>query len=580
MADNFKWAEDYKKKGFSIFDESTLKSLRLIQRKYYETYRPFFADIVNLYEKEAGGGKRKETEEIKKVNETWIAIDKINDLVTVLLSSTGASKLKGEELTELYQLVQNVDNSFRYFSDPKNLSKAMSGRVEEIEKSSGITIQDIVKQNQVIKQHVLRAGQKSAFQKITGAASPFAPLVEPIADMGKQALKSVLGPFSGIASVAGKAIGGVAMNIQKGMKERKDKLKEKALVESLMLPKEDSAETALEMQDFLRGKGKSKIETNVGRYSLGESFIPKSSKKKAGEQADFSSFSKETKKVNEEAHRDGLWAFFQGPALTTRWSKKLFELLGDKPGEPVKSKEDKGLFGLRDMFKDIKSVGDVFKMITGALPGILTALGPFLLIGGAAAAAGAASNIMTDKAIKLDKQRESSDKSAQEDFLRVNDMNRVKKGLKPIRPDLANERTKEAWASLGIGKTEDKSTLGNQAIPSTKVYSDDALKGTDASKLQEMAVSSGSGLGNSVLSSGGASSKSELEKIQIDTTAADISKDQKNVIDKLNSTMTELKDNLKSSSNRSNINPSGSDAYSIKDPLTSGLLNAGTLDIQ
>lgn len=301
-----------------------------------------------------------------------------------------------------------------------------------------------------------------------------------------------------------------------------------------------------------------------------------------------------------EAVASGLKIFFTAGWKAAKWTKDLYDkLMGNikpKRGEEEQKSSNPfaGLFSLLGGIGNIfRGVGALFKVVGGllgaavrGLMGVITGLGSlakglwnlltglggilknigtraaqgagkalastgkFLTtplggtllgtaaIGSAAVMAGMLNNAWTQEAINYDKLADANDAWAFQEFLKVNNMNRAKKGLPPVG-------------------------LHTPAKPST---ASSMSKGSSTSSPQSFV-------------SGNVGMTTSLDKnIPIDTTDTQNDLKMTDQLAKINQSLTDIKESSIASSASTNMH-SGYDAYNLRDPLLAAL-NSGNLDLE
>jgi len=364
MADKFDWADEYKKRGFEVFDQESVKSLRAIQRKYRSDYRKFFMEVANV---EKGQGR---PQQLKRVDEVLAKIDKIWHLIDSILSTTSTT-LSGEELKEMFLLTNEVDDDFRFFSDPENLSVPMQKRIKEAEKKTSIRATDLAQANRAIKGRLLEAGRGKTFGEKFGH---LAPALKPLGDASKEVRDYLLGPFESVYKAGASTVGGIG-NMIKAHKERKKELSRRAFTQSTLL----SEEATPEFLNAYSGAG----SFGVGPVPkvMGGGYRKSTPKFAAKEpEAARSPFStRATRERGRQTQQDlgqALFSFFNKDAFRAKWTRELYEALTGKKGlgGAMKAGEEGGDFGILDFLGLKEGLRMVKKGFSKLVP-VLVALG-------------------------------------------------------------------------------------------------------------------------------------------------------------------------------------------------------------
>jgi len=364
MADKFKWADEYKKRGFEVFDQESVKSLRAIQRKYRSDYRKFFMEVANV---EKGQGR---PQQVKRVDEVLAKIDKIWHLIDSVLSTT-STRVSEEELKELFLLTNEVDEDFRFFSDPENLSVPMRKRIKEAEEKTSIRARDLAQANRAIKGRMLEAGRK---QTVGEKFGHLAPAFKPLADTAKEVGQYMLGPFDTIARAGGAAVGGVSSMI-KAHRERKREISRRAFTQSTLLSEEATPE-------FMNAYSRAGTSGIGPVPKVMEASFRKASPKFAAQEPESarSPFStRATRERGRQTQQDlgqAFFTFFNKDAYRAKWTRELFEAITGKKGTGgIRGGGDEGGdFGLLD-FLGLKEGFRMAKAGFAKLTPVLLALG-------------------------------------------------------------------------------------------------------------------------------------------------------------------------------------------------------------
>ena len=331
MASKFKWADSYQKQGFKVFSDESIKSLRLIQRKYTHDYLEFFKKVDDTF---AGMPM---TPERKQVNRVIEAIQEAVYIVDKLLATTSVPESK-EQVQTLADLMENIDKAFIFFSNPDNLSAPTQKRIQEVEKKSGISVQDIAKANKAIKGRVEEAGKvtPSIFGR---AGSVLASGVKPLGDMAHKALASgAFGPIgtaaATIGGLAGKGVKGVSDFMQR-RKEKKLNLERQAFSQSALLQGEATPEGFSEMFKGLRKSGVGSLGEDLkkggGTKYSGDAFEGLGAS--GGEAVFGTAKTRKSATMQIAGMQQALFSFFNVDAYRARWTKELLEVIKEGGGK-------------------------------------------------------------------------------------------------------------------------------------------------------------------------------------------------------------------------------------------------------
>jgi len=328
--DKFKWADEYQKRGFKVFSPETVKSLRAIQRKYRVDYRRFFMIAADV---EKGAGRPQQT---NRIDELLKMIDVIWETIDEMLS-TSSITVGEEKMQKLFEYTNEVDEGFRFFSDPKNYSTAMQKRIQLAESQTKIKVSDIANANKDIKQQLLEAGKK---QTLGEKLSPYAPQMGALGDFAKNTAYEMLGPFEGIARAGGKAVGGIS-SMMKARREKKIDLKRQALLQSTLLADEATPEFfgAYESAgNFGKNKFKDTMSDTYGHSSKG--FDPNIEPEMA--RGPYSTRSQRKRsEQSQEMTGQALFTFFHKDWVRASWTRDIYAAITGKGAKTSGIGEDK-----------------------------------------------------------------------------------------------------------------------------------------------------------------------------------------------------------------------------------------------
>lgn len=286
------------------------KTLGVIQNKYKTDYLRFFNTLLDEYR------GTKATKEIKLLSDTVSIINSVIKQIDNLLVTSDfelAKKLSGKIL----DLVDEVDDNFEFFHKGENLSAAMRDRVEKAEKKSNLQADQIAKTSKVIK------GRLKATIENPSLVSRMAEGVK-TGMSGTGSLLDMFGPFSGILKGASGAVGGYVSK----KREDRQKLGERAFINSVMTNEEKTPEAMQNMYDYLFSSGRAPIKTTLGqgyRTTIQD-------QQKNGWMGD-SSTNKRSNDMRQQNTVAAMSNFFSGPAYKTKWTSELLEALKDKNKE-------------------------------------------------------------------------------------------------------------------------------------------------------------------------------------------------------------------------------------------------------
>jgi len=316
MADKFKWADRYQKEGFKVFDAQSVSTLGRIQVKYTKDFRDFFMSVEAAYK------GTKLTAEQQRINEVLHSIDEVGMLIAKLLTTQNVI-VGEEELERLFVLTNELDDEFRFFSDPANFSAALQGRIQEAEKKSGIKATDIASANKLMKgrlENVARA-KPSFGQKM----EPYTPVLKPLGEGMKDIAYKMLGPFEEMARLGGKAVGGIS-GMARARKERKLNLERQAFHQATILSGEaDPGE--LETYRDIQSVGRAPVRKDIHRESrrTGDEGLRASASSTLGPYSTASE--RKRGKQQEVSMQQALFTFFMKDAYRARWTKELLETI-------------------------------------------------------------------------------------------------------------------------------------------------------------------------------------------------------------------------------------------------------------
>jgi hypothetical protein len=256
-----------------------------------------------------------------------------------------------------------------------------------------------------------------------------------------------------------------------------------------------------------------------------------------------------------------LTSFFAGPAYRVGWTKDLLEAVSAGAGTGSKAKSV-GFGGFGGLLGQLKGLGGLFANLGGILLKALPVLGSALAVGAAAFAGWKAGRWLGEN---------------------------VKWGGKTLDEHVQGGITKLIG---GDEKSQLKKSALEQQHPIVKRALELQAQGVPFKEAQAQAEQENKGFQSGfipppgtpdVVRTGVGKTPGQSEpvgKMPIDTTAEEGLKLQREATTQLSTTMGEVKDLLgKATASKGTTNRGGTDAYDTKDPLVSGLLNSGRLDI-
>jgi len=374
--------------GLSVFDETELKSLEAIRRRYAGSYKVFFQKMYDQY--------KKQPKKVKALDGVTEQIDKVINSIDLLLSSGQVNE--PEKLTnELFESMAKVDGALMYFTDPKNqLSKQLKNKLSATEAETGETVKDLSASSRIMFERT------KSFKKgrgIKGGIKEYAPsLYKGVTDMGKGLAYAALGPFAGLAQAGFEAYG--------GYKERKSQrdvaLGQREFAGATLTKGQKTPKNIQDTMRHLYGGGIGRIPNTVksGSFATKATENISSSARSPGVVAG-SEGGMET--GSRSVGVQSLETFFEGPALRIPYTARLLKAIeqiagikGDIGGETKKKGGLGGIFdGIKNFFGKGGTLGLAISSIGGALASFGTMIGtavaamaPFVLGIAAAAAAG------------------------------------------------------------------------------------------------------------------------------------------------------------------------------------------------
>lgn len=348
--------------GISLLDAEIIKTLRAIQNKYRIDYKRFFITLVDSYK------GTKATKELKLASDTISIISSIVTQIDVLLQTPEKEESK-KKSEEIFKLINEVNDNFKFFNDGEKLSNAMGERVKSAELQTGITTEEIKKTSEIIKGRARKVLVKpNVFSKLSPIASEIGKGAEP--------LMQLLGPFASIGKGISSSIGGM---VQKERSKSVMRAREKfagAVFPKLETGKEESV---LETYKNLYTSGRGPVPNVLSSPMTSGGFNP-SVKERTVEKGEFKGV--QAGKIVDNNLNQSLFQFFSGPAYKAKWTSDLLEA--------VKPKSTSGFDRKEKSFSDTsfigKTLGSITSWVMGLIPKIIPMIIPILGVLGAAAA--------------------------------------------------------------------------------------------------------------------------------------------------------------------------------------------------
>ena len=542
--------------------------LRVVKNKYKGDFTNFY-DLFYTYSHKVRGLTKSTTViagHIKDVLDVPKKIDKI-----LMPPTGGVSEIDITNLNSSFQKVnQNLDDLIMLAKTEPNLSEGFEKIFEEIHISpKTLKSEQAIITNRV---EVLLKKKPSITDKWKQASPKSFELAK---TMGEGVLSQLLGPFGTIVGTAF-GVGKEVLSMGRKAKSALDKAK---LTESVLSGGERTPEGYAKMQRRLAISGKADVPRDTrGFNTLGE---------KATQQNSFDKSS--TSPVGTPRFGGGgnalgtagltaektLFSFFnsRGGMLRTKWSKRLFELLGGKKG------------------KEQLGGKSPLNIIPGAIPTVLTT-----------ALTGLSTVVITGVAAYL------AGKQEQKDAKKLFGEEAFKEHIDPSK---FFKKTAEPTHAIGTGAVELVASPQDLTGSLTKSGVNLGLKAS-GSKLESASMPSASNLlmmgGMNLVSRVGAfiekkfssiSKKEDISKVNVSPSdnissvpnrgtpgpgivplvVSTVGKVSQEGFGNLIKAFQELTEKLVKTSSSINIPSSGKNAFSIGDPMTDGLLNASMLDI-
>lgn len=322
VMNEFQWAEKYKQEGAVIFKETSQKSLRLIQESLRGDIYTYFYNLAGKFGNKVSTAEKKQVVEL--VDLTLETADEVDKLLTIN-SSTDREAL----VQSIYNKFDHIRGGLAYFSNPENFTGATQQRLKELERDTGTSASGLGDRFKVIQ------GRMNVLEK---PKSKFEQFKEKHAVLG------------GVASAAGGIAGGIGEDITEGFGflgqmgksvfEAQKKKKERAAIQEQqkfignVMPQDTSIEKFQSTYSDLYGKGKGKVETDVGassRHTLDQ----------------------------KAALDNGLTSFFTTGAYRAKWTKDLLAAVsvGAVAKEPKEEGDLLKNLGLGDLGATLGSFG-------------------------------------------------------------------------------------------------------------------------------------------------------------------------------------------------------------------------------
>lgn len=206
------------KKDSAVVSEKSSGTLRKIQIKYSEDYRPFLAELI----KRLGKKNSEQLVALKELVES--VIQDLGKLSSGVLQSRTQSKF-------LKQVTNNIDlieSGLKSYRDSAKASDKSSEAIKKVEQKTDISFEGLLEDQKGIKESMKKTTPKGPgmMEKLKGIApEPFATGK----DIGMGLAQATLGPFAGMATMAGKAGVSVAKALRDKMIARKEKKVSEAL---------------------------------------------------------------------------------------------------------------------------------------------------------------------------------------------------------------------------------------------------------------------------------------------------------------------------------------------------------------
>jgi len=301
--DNYSWAKQFGKEGFSIFDEKSVKILRAMQRKYSD-FHAFFTQLTLLYK---GQRMTKEQEVAAKtislIEKTVAQIDNLLDIKAVPTKETA---------DELFALTTQIDKNINFFRNngPDKLSKAMQERIKKAEGKTEISLEALEKSSSAIQTKLKTIGRTKKEPGILKST-----LGQAASSFAGDLAQGVLGPLAGLA------MGGV--DLYKKHRANKQMQSEKALAGDLVKESERTPEVQKELYDAFNDNGKGKVPETVGEKSRASDLGPGAFEKGLGKSSGVGGA------IGAAAIGTALFTFFNTEAYRAKWTNELLNTLKD-----------------------------------------------------------------------------------------------------------------------------------------------------------------------------------------------------------------------------------------------------------
>jgi len=365
----YKWKKEYEEKGFAVFDKQTAYLLDVVEQKYGKDYYAFLDKLRFEYI------DLKHLPEVGKVaTELASQISSISRMIGVLRGK-GGEFAKPEQIDALFDLMKNADDNFSYLLDKAESTAAFKERLSKVEKETGMSLENIVKTNKIVKSRMENLSKSKTFAgKVVSGIGAGAAGIGGLA-VGMLGMIAPLAPIAELALLSGRGIG----KMVRRAKEARIAKKEHALAEGLTLKESFSPESVAKtyeglksnppyLRDTYGGYGRTKYgyddytkATGAGRREAAGGMGPEG--RTAGEAA-----------VSSGALSDGLTMFFMKPAYKAGWTRDVLNALnkmshGTAAGSATSAASTIGNFGL----------GAMFGSLLPKIKAMLIAAAPFLL---------------------------------------------------------------------------------------------------------------------------------------------------------------------------------------------------------
>jgi len=279
--------------GFGAFTPDGRKALDMINNRYTGDFLTFFMELAKKYE-----GSSRQTAEITRIKDVRRKIGELSTFIDQLLSGViSTDPLK--DAKKLRDSVQDLDSEFEFFTNSERITKVLSGNIEDVEESTGISLDD------------LKYAQGLFGRKVKQLTKPPSRIPPELRKFGGDVLKgigiSAFAPFAPFMSPASK--------MRQGEAERKETLENFALGTASINREEEFIPPSGSFGSVGAGAGGRTRSTIAGSsaYQPGRSMS------------------------------DELFLFFNTRAGQAKWTRDLMVAVGGKV-EGAPNKQDSGSF--------------------------------------------------------------------------------------------------------------------------------------------------------------------------------------------------------------------------------------------